>query len=178
MPHAKLQYTGIYRAIIEEQILTEAKSGALMISFRFVVAERLEPNGTWKDLREYEPQEVWGQWALTKKTGEVNTSGVQQIANALGWSGDIADLENQERYVNTGVQITVKEEEYEGQKRLKAAWMAHWDYTPQGRKPAGQDAVAQAKSRYGAKFRDICKSVPKPAPPPSNDAPTGNQIPF
>jgi hypothetical protein len=91
------------------------------------------------------------------------------------------------------VQITVKEEEYQGKKRLKVSWVNPGDYSPRPEAASDGD-VARLQVRFGSLLRAAAAVATKkapakpapakpPAPAPSTGVPTSDaafddQIPF
>jgi hypothetical protein len=75
------------------------------------------------------------------------------LQEALEWhDGNPMSLQNDPQFEGKVVQLTVKEDEYEGKTRLQVAFINHIDWT--GAIPKADAAMAaKINNKYGAKFR-------------------------
>ncbi len=111
----RLDRPGIFKARPLSWAVRTAESGAVSISAEYLVLAQLD--GTeWIDWSEAEEHTVFGDTYVVKRDGTVNTSGVEQLVAALGWNGDLRSVVG--RPPQVVVQINVKDEEYQGKRRV------------------------------------------------------------
>lgn len=97
-----------------------------------------------------------------------------------GWSGD--DLSNLVGLGSTECSVSIKYEDYQGEQKMKA------EIESGGTIVLETTLDDKAKKAFGAKFRDLAKSTPKPVAQAANGAQkpasapaatgTGDEIPF
>lgn len=168
----RLDRPGIFRARPLSWGIRRAESGAIAVAFEYLILAQLD--GTeWIDWSGAEEHTVFGDTYVVKKDGTVHTSGVEQLVAALGWDGDLRSVAG--RPPQVVVQVTVKEEEWKGQRRLKVGWVNPGDYTPRP-ESASDDDVARLQVRFGSLLRAAAsvatkKAPAKPTPAPSAGAP-------
>ncbi len=159
---------GVARAYPVSWGLTEPPSGAIGWACRFRIVEWW--NGeAWEDWTQFEC-EVEGTFWLTKKDGTVNENAARSLSDSLGWND--AEFETLRRFdwSGKGVQIAIKEEEYNKVRRFRAAFINPWDSTPGGgASDMSDEKIKQAQARFGSQLRAIIGQ--KPAPPGSPSAP-------
>ncbi len=186
----RLDRPGIFKARPLSWAVRTADSGAVAIALEYLVLAQLD-GAEWVDWSAAEDHTVFGDTYVVKKDGTVHTSGVEQLVAALGWNGDLRSVAGVPPQVV--VQITVKEEEYQGKKRLKVSWVNPGDYSPRPEAASDGD-VARLQVRFGSLLRAAAavatkKAPPKPptppapapAPPaagPTSDAAFDRDIPF
>lgn len=189
-----LDRAGIFKAIPFSWDVRKAESGAVGISIGFLVTHQLDDANEWVDWSEYEDHHCYGDWWVVKKDGTVNQAPVDQLAQSLGWDGNLATVSHSDA-PDRVVQITVKEDTYNNQTRYRAQWMNPEDYTPTSG-GASEEDVKVLQSRFGSLLRAAAAgsataaassaakaAAPKP-PPPSDDAPvhssavSDDDIPF
>lgn len=173
--------TGSFRAMPLEWGFDEAKSGALAIKMVLRLDEvwAVSDGGTeeeWCDWRG-EHQACYGYIWIVGKEGKPNETGIQQAVRALGWDGKL-DTITDPSWVPTGCQVSLKQEEYNGQAKIKAGWFNHWFDSPGGMSANVEPAEAKAKlSRFAGQFVAIAanelKTMPSEVPPLAGDG-----IPF
>jgi hypothetical protein len=181
-----LDRDGIFKAIPQSwAIRKNDQTQSVGISIEFLITAQLE-GSEWTPWAGYADHSVWGTFYVVKKDGTVNQSAVEQLAQSLGWNGDL-------RAITLGppateVQITVKEEIYDGKSRLKATWINPGDYSPQ---PSGasQEDMTKLQTRYGSLLRAAVAGAtkngpplqakkPTPPPPAEDSAEPGDDLPF
>ncbi|MGE0191982.1 MAG: hypothetical protein AB7T63_08050 [Planctomycetota bacterium] len=162
----RLDRPGIFRARpLSWSVRTSETSQAVAISIEFAVLAQLEAS-SWTSWAEYEEHRVYGQFYVIKRDGSVNQTVVEQLAGALGWNGDLRTVAGPVPDVT--VQITVKEDAYNGQVRFKADWINPGDHTPQV-PGASQGEVGTLQARFGSLLRAAAagaRSHSKPSAPP------------
>lgn len=158
-----LDRSGIFKARPATwKVKTFPNSQAVAISFEFVIVAQLD-GSTWTDWTGYEPVRCFGDFFVVKKTGQPNVVTVQQLATSLGWNGDLRAVFGEPP--DCVVQISVKEEVYEGKSYFKASWVNPEDYVPQGG-GADEATVEQLQTRFGSLLRAAAAPA-KPAPAPA-----------
>jgi hypothetical protein len=166
----RLDRPGIFKARPLSWAVRTADSGAVAIALEYLILAQLD--GTeWVDWSGAEDHTVFGDTYVVKKDGTVHTSGVEQLVAALGWNGDLRSVTGAPPKVV--VQINVKEEEYQGKKRLKVSWVNPGDYSPRPEAASDGD-VARLQVRFGSLLRAAVAIATKkvPAKPPTPPAPT------
>lgn len=151
-----LDRPGIFKATIQSWCVRKAEnSKAVAISMEYVVVSQLDGD-KWEDWTQYDERyRIYGDTYVVKKDGKVNLSGVEQLAAALGWDGNLASVLGDPPDVV--VQINVKEEAWmdnEGTERtsLKVKWLNPGDYTPEPRGESDADVKALG-AQYGSLLR-------------------------
>ncbi len=162
----RLDRSGIFRARpLSWSVRTSETSQAVALSIEFLILAQLD-GSNWASWTEYEEHRVFGDFYVIKRDGSVNQKMVDQLVSSLGWSGDLRQVGQAAPDVT--VQITVKEDAYNGQVRFKADWINPGDYVPQpGSASEGELGTLQA--RFGSLLRaaatGAARGVPaKPAP--------------
>jgi len=152
----KLDREGIFKARpVSFGVKPSAQSQSLAVVMEFVILAQLD--GTeWVDWSEYEEHRITGYFYVIKADGTVNVSTVDQLGAAIAWNGDL-DYDPS-AYV---VQITVKNEEYNGRSSLKVGWINPGDFTPSA-SVAPPEEVTSLKARFGSLLRAAASTAPKP----------------
>ena len=122
----------------------------------FLVIEELDGDKwlSWDEAGEYM---FWGTWWVVKKDGTVNQSAVEQLKKCLGWNGDLDSIVDPAP--DTIVQVSVKEETYEGVTRYKGSWMNPADHTGGGPGSLDPTKKKELKARFGSLLRAAAASV-------------------
>ncbi len=154
----KLEQSGIFRCKPLSWEVQEAQSGAVGINMSFLVIEELDGDKwlSWDEAGEYM---FWGTFWVVKKDGTVNQSAVDQLAKSLGWNGDLASVVDSAVGNLPLVQVTVKEEVYEGVTRYKGSWMNPAEYTGGSGGGADPAKVKELKGRFGSLLRAAAASA-------------------
>lgn len=136
-------------------------SKSVGINLKFQILEMLHES-VWHDWMQYGDFHAFGHFYVVKSDGGVNERPAQQLAESLGWNGTFAQVQSGPP-PDVLVQVTVKEETYQGKTRLKVEWMNPVDYVPQ---PRGEDAssVKQLDAMFGSQLRALMSSSAKPKP--------------
>lgn len=163
------------------------RSVAIQITFQITKFYDRD-SGQWDDWLDYD-MVVQGAFWIIGKDGQPLAKKVEQLAQCLGWDGDLMQVVNHEP-PSIAVQVTVKEDAYEGQVRYRADWIA-----PEGSDPTGggggatPDQVKAITAQFGSLLRAAASAAkkgrvrpaapppPKPAPKPEADVDYGN-VPF
>ena len=176
----QLDREGIFKAqLLDWNVKPSEKSQAVAISIEFHVLDQLDGND-WISWEKYQDHSVWGDFYVIKSDGQINTPIVEQLAQSIRWNGDFNAVNSDPPDIV--VQITVKEDEYDGKIRYRAQWINPGDFTQ--RSPAATaEKVTELNSRYGSLLRAAAgaakESKPGPAtgplptsekpPPPTDD---------
>lgn len=155
---------GIFKAAPNAGLSLEtSKDGAVCVSMNFALTDYL--NGDqWMDWAQY-GQHVYGRLWFIKKDGSTNPTAIATLKDVIGWDGDPASLATLQ---TPAVQLTVKNEPYNGKDSFKADWINPVDYVPQA-KSVAKDDISKLASLHGAKLRAAfgpTKATPKPSPKP------------
>ena len=171
----QLDREGIFKArLLEWNVKPSEKSQAVAISIEFHILDQLDGND-WISWERYEDHSVWGDFYVVKSDGQINTGPVEQLAQSIGWNGDFSAVNSDPP--DTVVQITVKEDEYDGKIRYRAQWINPGDFTP---RPAAATAekVTELNSRYGSLLRAAAGAAKENRPGPATDPlPTSEKPP-
>ncbi len=179
----RLDRAGIFRARpLSWCVRDRQDSAAIAISIEYQILAQLD-GSDWADWSEFEEHTIFGDHYVVKRDGTINTVTVEQLAESLGWSGDLRSVTGVPPDVV--VQITVKAETYNGVERLKVAWINPGDFSPRP-ESAAPETVAKLQSRFGSLLRAAAGSkAKKPAPPapaaqsePVETDATGDPLPF
>lgn len=177
----RLDRAGIFKAVPLSWALGDKSkdSQSVPVVTEFQVTACLD-NGEWEDWTGYEPQTITCYTYIVNREGNVNTTGVEQLAKAIGWNGDPAAFARPVPDVT--VQIVVEQEEYKGSASLKVKWINPGDFVP-GPKTMAGDALQDFRKVFGAQMKATAASVikangtatPKAAPPPPRPVPPTTQ---
>ena len=179
---------GIFRAVAGADVAVEqSDSGAIAVAFRFDLCEMWDAiEKEWIDWP-YD-HEVYARVWIVKKDGTVNKHGINTLKNALDWDGEMASLGT--GWNTPACQVTVVNEEYQGQFRLKASWVNRFDADPEREfKPADPALLKKIATMYGGKLRasygarpvdsaPASPPVPAPASEPISGADDKGGVPF
>lgn len=156
---------GIFKAAPGATVSIEEKeSGAIAAVIQFTITHSLE-NGQWTDWAGYGVHAYHRAW-IVKKDGTVNMRAVETLHDVLNLTYNGEGITGD----SPAVQITVKNEPYEGKDSFKVAWVNPLDYQPG---PSVDPAIiAKLNQLHGAKLRAAFGSKPapvaKPAKPPAS----------
>lgn len=141
---------GIFKAVPFAWRLRDFEnSQALAIEMEFELVAKLE-NGEWQDWSQFEPHQVRGQFFIIKKDGAVNEETHADLVTATGWDGELRSVNGNPP--NVLVQVTVKDEQYNGKTYFKASFIRHGDYSPKPRE-APPEKVAALSGRFDSLLR-------------------------
>lgn len=166
----RLEQDGIFKARPLTWDIKEAESGAVAVSFSFVVLEELV-DGEWTSEGWDDEHMFYGDWWIVKKDGTINQGAVEQLAKSLGWNGNLdAIVGDPPQKV---VQVNVKPDTYEGVTRYKGSWMNPADYSGGPKNGTDPAAVSGIKARFGSLLRAAAAGAveKKPEPKPAAKAP-------
>jgi hypothetical protein len=164
----KLEVGGIFKAI-PISILPRKWEGKQTVSMscQFEIIAKLE-NGVWQQWSGvYAPVCCFGEFWVVKKDGSVSQNAVDQLAESLGWDGNLeADRDGAPNVV---VQLTVEEDTYTNsagvsRTSFKASWMRPGDYDPKP-KGATPEEAKQMGSQFGSLLRAAAGAKAKAAKP-------------
>lgn len=163
----KLDREGIFKARPNFWNVYCSPDTAVALCVGYQILAQLDGN-EWIDWSEYNDHFITGYHFVIKRDGTANVDGVRQCVEALGWSGDLRQLEGD--VPDVVVQINCKVESYKGRESIKVAWLNPGDYVPQS---GGADAqqVTQLQNRFGSLLRAAASAAgaktataKKPAP--------------
>ncbi len=179
----KLEATGRYRGSIKSVTLEDAK-GENSQSVAFLMQLELDEYygvnvpGEGEEFYGIDPILAYARTYIVKASGELNETGVRQIQAAIGWDGDFESLVSTD-WSKTRIQCEAKEDDYQGKKQIKIAWIYHAEAAVGGQlRPVEESRVKSLSAQYGAQARALCgnngqmaKPAGKPAAPPSRGQP-------
>lgn len=147
---------------------TETKSFNVAITF-FVLHE-FSKEGEWLDWTQFE-RTVEGFFNIVGKDGLVGPSqerNARDLVQHLGWSGDIMDILEPERFLETAKDCcaVIEWNEYEGKRTLRVAWLTDDKFSGPGVSDDRKQAIA---NQHGSTFRALAGNVKRnavPQPPP------------
>lgn len=185
MPGRALDRAGYFEATPTVWGIKKYDSGAIGVSILFGILS--EWNGEdWSSWAEYEAHEIYGNFFIVKKDGGLNDTQVEALCKALNWSGNLQDFSDENAQFSDCV-ITVGEEQYNGQNRLKVKWANPIGWAPNPSISNIDDGeIGTLQKRFGSQLRAIAGNVKRngQAPPKRSDAApvpepaTGDSIPF
>jgi hypothetical protein len=157
---------GRFRAHPVDWSLQEAKeSSAVSVYMEFAIDEYWD-TGTksWISWSEYD-HHVNGSIWLIKRDGSINENASKTLIEALGWKGDVDDLNRTDTWTPHHCQIVVEEDTYNGKTKLKVAWVNPYDSSPTIRKMEPQK-IGQVKAALGSQFRALAANIRRNGPQP------------
>lgn len=162
---------GNYKAIMLN-CAVEEKGSNTRLAAQYQTTHILD-GGAWQAVS---PQNIMGWHYLTKDEGKnLNEHTINALRTALNWDG--MNLEALDALENIPVQITVRDNDYNGKVTSKVDWIDHIDYAP-GVKRSTPEAVKKIQANLGSRLRAIsggvtlaAKPKPKPKPKPQPAAP-------
>lgn len=159
-----LDRSGIFKARpVSWKVKTFPNSNAVAISIEFAITAMLDGHD-WQDWTSYIEHRCFGDFFVVKKDGSPNVKTIQQLSEALGWAGHFTAVFGMPP--QNIVQITVKEESYNGKYYYKASWINPEDYAPFG-VGADEQEVSALEARFGSLLRAAAGAAQKKAPPPT-----------
>lgn len=170
MTSRMLDRSGIFKARpVSWKVKTFANSNSVAIAVEMSIVAQLEGQD-WIDWRDFDEHRVWGDWFVVKKDGSPNIDAVQQLAVSLAWGGSLREIASNPP-PDCLVQVTVKEETYNGKTYFKGTWLNHGDFQPT---PGGADEneVNALDAKFGSLLRAAAAkkpagTKPKPAAKPA-----------
>lgn len=161
MSQNRIDREGIFRAYPTAWRLKEIEGKqSKAVNIDFAITEELDGEA-WNDWSGYDVV-ASGDWWIISKEGKVNEKSIQQLAQSLGWEGDLLALTGPPPDVL--VQISIKSEEYNGKTYFKASWMNPGDYVPQARTTSAED-VQRVGVQFSSLIRAAASTVKKGAKP-------------
>ena len=162
----QLEQEGIFKCRPLTWEVYEAESGAVAVSFSFLVLSELDLTtkewGSWESFGEYS---FFGSWWIVKKDGTINQGAVEQLAKSLGWDGDLGTVNGTPP--QKVVQVTVKSATYKDETRFKGSWMNPEDYAGGSSGASSPEAVKGLSARFGSLLRAAAASAAPPAAAPA-----------
>ena len=167
----QLDRPGIFKArALRGHIRTSQQSQAVAVSIEFLILAQYDASA-WTDWTQYEEHGIFGDFWVIKSDGSVNVQTAENLARSIGWDGDLDDVVGDLPAIT--VQITVKEEEYNGRKQLKVGWINPEDFTPAVVAASAEEVTALGR-RFGSLLRAAASGAkaaqalpPKATPPPA-----------
>lgn len=160
----RLDRAGIFKAKPTSWGVQKSEgSQSVAIAIDFTILAQLE-GYEWADWSGYEEHTITGYFWVIKKDGSINSTTVTSICESLYWNCSLESIAN-DPVPDMVVQITVKEETYNGQTRLKVGWLNPGDYSPKAAY-APVEEVKELQTRFGSLLRAAGgSSVPKTKAP-------------
>jgi len=162
----KIDREGIFKARPTGWSVREPKedsnSQSVGISIEWAIVSQFVASGEdWLDWTQYGEYIAQGDHYVVKVDGSVNQTTVDQLVKAGVWDGS---LELAEFPPDVVAQVTVKNEEWQGESRFKVTWVNPGDHVPKAR-GASPETVTKLKTRYGSLLRAAAGHAKKDAPP-------------
>lgn len=167
-----LDREGIFKATpFVWKIQTSDRSQSVGLNIGFLILSQLDGD-EWVSWAEADPHRVYGTFYVVGRDGKILSDKVKKLAEALGWRGDLESVERGGP-PDRVVQITVKENLYEGKTTYRADWIEPENFVPKGR-GADSAEVGALSQRFGSLLRAAAAAVaPKPGTkPPTKGAAT------
>ncbi len=156
----RLDRAGIFKAQpVSWTVRSSQQSGAIALAIEFKILAQLD-GAEWNDWAQYDEYSIFGDFWVVKSDGTINTTTVESLARTLGWDGDLVSVVGEPPA--EVVQITVREEEYQGRKRMKVAWLNPGDFSPMP-ESATPDQVQNMQRRFGSLLRAAAAGAAAPA---------------
>ncbi len=140
------------------------------VTLKLGLTEKWE-EGQWVDVEGYK-EEITSYSYLEKKDGSVNQFQVDMLRAALGWPNDDPFWFEDNNLPE--LQVTLRVEMYNGQERMKVAFLNPYDYegSGNGEVPHSDDDMRRRiRARLGSQLRATAPSPARPAVPPRSAAP-------
>jgi hypothetical protein len=157
---------GIFKARLTTwAVKTFPNSQSVAVAIEFLIVSCLDGQ-EWSDWTSYGCV-ARGDFFVVKKDGTPNVKTVQDLAASIGWDGSLKQIAS--RPMNPPeavVQVTVKEETYNGKSYFKVQWINPEDYTPNA---GGVDA--STASSLDARFGSLLRAAAGTKPTPKGQAP-------
>lgn len=139
------------------RVITAKDSLAVAININFLIRAKLTELDEWEDWERFEDQyHTYGSFFIIGRDGALNETNITQLSLSLGWDGDLLSVNHPVPDVT--VQISVKEEEFDGKVRYRAAWINPGDYSP-GIQGASQEEISVLVTQYGPSLRAVAQHV-------------------
>jgi hypothetical protein len=158
----KVDREGVFRAKPVRCTLHRGDNGAISWAPAFEILEWYDPEiKQWHDFQPYK-MEFLGFYLLSSNAGKPQEVKVKTLAESLGWDGQLEHLIGD---FDT-VQITLRNESYNGQTMLRLQWVAPADSEPRtgGLKQMDAEAVAALGAQFNSQFRALAGQVQRKAP--------------
>lgn len=108
------------------------------------------------------------------KDGKINERNVQTVlVDTFGWSGEVSDFDDIDKFKPPACQIEVEEDEYKGVIRYKVAWVNPLGGGERKTAMASSDVLASIADRFGDNIKKAMKGEKQDELPDPED-----EIPF
>lgn len=171
---AAIDRPGTFKARVVDYGMSNSKTGTPQFEIEFAITSFYN-NGDWEDWTDYGIQTRGWFYPFTKQ-GKLNDTTVDQLMDSLGWDGlSISSLEKGD-FAGMTVQINIKEDNYNGNTKLKVSWMNPEDYKP-GIPKLENAKVGQLSSQFDQMLRarngkkGASPAAPSTKKPPSQKKP-------
>jgi len=158
---------GTFRGFISEQGVGVSKNGHVQLKAVFNATEMWDADTEqWLDWSCYDETELTGYLYLLKSDNTWFKTATQ-LMKALGWSGESWDDLNNGDFSGTIIQFRVEQDDYNGKKSLKVAWVDHRDATPgTSVQKLDADGLKSLNARCKGAFKELTGG-PKPKTVPA-----------
>lgn len=173
---SSLNKAGRFAAQVLSAALRKSQSSlAHSVSFELSAYAELSASNEWVALPE--PLKTYADVYVIGAQGQVNETGVAQLRDALAWDGDVRKIGKEWPPKDAAIQITVKEDSYQGKPTFKVSWLYPADAQAGGIVNAASESEVDAVHKeFGSLFRAALGAQKKPAgapkPPPRAAAST------
>lgn len=164
-----LDRTGIFKVIPQSWQVRRKETGSVAISFRFLVIAELTSSSEWHDWTQYGEFQVYGDYYVIGKNGQVNQKTVEQLSASIGWRGTLGEIAKAPP-PKVVVQVKVEENTFNGKTTYRAGWMNPGDYVPT---MGGEDAetISTLDAQFGSLLRAAANSTQRPTGKPPAPSP-------
>lgn len=105
---------------------------------------------------------ITGYHYVIKKDGTGNEMTIKALRDSLGWYGNISALANT-NWSDAEVQLTLKQEEYQGKPQIKVGFINPRDYVPGVVEHSDPQTIQSLDAKYGSMLRAMGQTGNPPA---------------
>lgn len=171
---SEIDRSGNFRGKITDYGLYKSdKSDSVGINVTAKIDEIWDGEG-WQDWSSY-GIEAKGVFWIIKSNGELNMSQVTALSSIASWDGTIESV-TERTWDPQSIQFSVSEEDYNGKKRYRIAFLNEYDRPPGGNSSNVTPEVAKSlKDRFGSQLRAAVAGARRVSP--KNSPPSGSRPP-
>jgi len=155
---------GVFRAEIKAYGLRAMESGSVCVTIQAALFHFWEGDA-WIPWSEYDMEATGDIWII-KTDGTLNDGAAKSLINNAGWDGSIESIVN-ETWQPTPCQVTIKANEYKGQRSLKIAFVNDFDRTPGGLGNVDSDRAKAFQAKFGPSLRAMLGNAKRNTAPPA-----------
>lgn len=178
---SQIKQIGTYRGLVVDKGISKTTNGHIQLVAQLVATECYDfETGEWiEDWQQYDEQygsEITGYLMLFSKDASKEAfQTAKQLQKAWGWDG--VSLSELEQLEPGPFQFRVIEDEYDGKKRLKVAWIDSYDAVPGGIiQKLDESELKKLDAQYANALRKL-SGGPKPKSVPKAEKPAMPEVP-